>query len=281
MGLSDSHCDSGVETYAGSLAIVGGGRMGEAILAGLISSGVVPAESIVVAEPDSARRESLASEYGIRVVSEGREACEAADIVIVAVKPQVIGEVVAELAESLGEKLTVTIAAGISTARLESSLPSGSAVVRVMPNTPALVGEGMALVSGGSEATADQIDTVVRLFAAVGRAVVVDEKYQDAGTAISGSGPAYFALVVDALARAGVSQGLSREVAESLAVQTMLGTARMIQATGVHPEALIDGVASPGGTTIAALNVLEAGGVRSAFAEAVAAAVRRARELGS
>jgi len=138
-------------------------------------------------------------------------------------------------------------------------------------------------VTGGYKGTLTYSTNVAEnpLNKAIGEAVVVDERYQDAGTAISGSGPAYFALVVDALARAGVSQGLSRSVAQALAVQTMLGTAVMLRDTGVHPEALIDGVASPGGTTIAALNELEAGGVRSAFAEAVAAAVRRAKELGS
>jgi len=150
-----------------------------------------------------------------------------------------------------------------------------------MPNTPALVGAGMALVSGGSEATSDQIDLVWGLFRSIGECVVIDERYQDAGTAISGSGPAYFALVVDAMARAGVAQGLTREVAQQLAVQTMLGTARLLAETGTHPEALIDGVASPGGTTIAALERLEARGVRAAFAEAVAAAVRRSKELGA
>jgi pyrroline-5-carboxylate reductase len=149
-----------------------------------------------------------------------------------------------------------------------------------MPNTPALVGEGMALISAGSEATDTDIETVEALFSAVGRVIVIDERYQDAGTAISGSGPAYFALVVDALARAGVAQGLARGTAQELAVQTMLGTARMIQETGMHPEELIDGVASPGGTTIAAIGALESHGVRAAFGTAVSKAVRRAKELG-
>lgn len=263
------------------LALIGGGRMGEAIVAGLVRSGVVPAAAIVVAEPDASRRSVLAEAYEVSCVERAADAIPGADVVLIAVKPQVFADVVSEVAEQLAGSLVISIAAGISCARIESMLPPGTAVIRVMPNTPALVGEGMALVSGGTEATPAHVDLAVGLFGAVGEARVVEERYQDAGTAISGSGPAYFALVVDALARAGVSQGLSREVAQALAVRTMAGTARLLEETGMHPSALMDGVASPGGTTIAALERLEAGGVRAAFAEAVAAAVRRSRELGS
>jgi pyrroline-5-carboxylate reductase len=149
-----------------------------------------------------------------------------------------------------------------------------------MPNTPAMVGAGMAVVSGGGEAGAEQVETVRALFAKLGAAIAIDERHQNAATAISGSGPAYFALVVDALARAGVAAGLPRTVSQSLAIQTMRGTAELLDATGQHPEALIDGVASPGGTTISAINALEANGVRAAFGEAVRAAVGRAEELG-
>ena len=204
-----------------------------------------------------------------------------ADVALIAVKPQVAETVISALSEKLADTLVVSIIAGFTCAHLESLLPVGTAVVRVMPNTPAMVGEGMAVVSGGNEATDEEVDLVRALFATVGRAVVVAENYQNAATAISGSGPAYFALVVDALARAGVRQGLPRDVAESLAVQTMLGTARLLEESGQHPAALIDGVASPGGTTIAAIERLEAGGLRAAFAEAVAANVKRAEELGS
>jgi pyrroline-5-carboxylate reductase len=202
-------------------------------------------------------------------------------MVLLAVKPQVMDSVVREVSGLVEGALVVSIAAGITTARLETLLPQSSRVVRVMPNTPALVGEGMALVSGGSDASERDVAAVAALFSAIGRAVIIDERYQDAGTAISGSGPAYFALVVDALARAGVAEGLPRATAQQLAVQTMLGTARMLQETDMHPEELIDGVASPGGTTIAAINALEAKGVRAAFAKAVSKAVRRARELGA
>lgn len=263
------------------LAVVGGGRMGEAIVGGLIKDGALDPARITVAEPDAQRRREFTQATGVTCVASGSEAIPDADTVLIAVKPQVIDAVVGELAAGLSGSLVISIAAGISCARLESLLPPGVSVVRVMPNTPALVGEGMALISRGSETTDDQVAIVEALFSSLGVARVLDERSQDAGSAISGSGPAYFALVVDALARAGVAEGLPRKIAEELAVQTMLGTARMLQETDLHPEELIDGVTSPGGTTIAAIGKLEAGGVRAAFSEAVAAAVRRSKELGS
>jgi pyrroline-5-carboxylate reductase len=266
--------------YDGMLAVIGGGRMGEAIVGGLVRSGAVPAARITVAEPSAERRDALTAAFGVRCVDDGSEALPA-DTVILAVKPQVIESVATTLSNALSGSLVVSIAAGITCARLEAVLPGDATVVRVMPNTPALVGEGMSVVSGGTNATTEQTELVLGLFSALGKAIMLDERYQDAATAISGSGPAYFALVIDALARGGVRQGLPRDVAQALAVQTMLGTARLLDGSGMHPEALIDGVTSPGGTTIAAVEALEARAVRSAFAEAVDAAVRRAKELGS
>ena len=266
--------------YSGTLAIIGGGRMGEAIVGGLVRSGALSSDRITVAEPDAARRDSLAAAFQVRTVADGAQALPA-DIALLAVKPQVIDEVVSALSGSLGASLVISIAAGVSCARLEVGLPAGTAVVRVMPNTPALVGEAMSVVSGGSEASAEQVELVRGLFAALGTSLILAERYQDAATAISGSGPAYFALVVDALARGGVRHGLPRDVAQTLATQTMLGTARLLAETGMHPEALVDGVSSPGGTTIAAVEALEARAVRAAFGEAVAAAVQRAKEFGS
>lgn len=265
----------------GELAIIGGGRMGEAIAGGLISSGMLAADAIVIAEPVEVRRVELSAAHGVRCVADAAEAAYGADIVMLAVKPQVIDAVAASIAGELGDALVISIAAGISCARLESHLPTGTAVVRVMPNTPALVHEGMSVISGGSEATAEEVDLVRELFSALGKAVVLDERHQDAATAISGSGPAYVAMVIDSLARAGVRHGLPRQVAEDLALQTVVGTAVLIDRTGQHPEQVIDGVASPGGTTIAAIEALEAGGLRAAFAAAVTAAVKRAKELGT
>lgn len=264
-----------------SLVIIGGGRMGEAIAAGLLASGLLEAEKIAVVEPSEDRRAVFAG-LGIASASDGHELVRQAETLLFAVKPQVIDAVVAHLADDIAPgTLVVSIAAGITTSRLESLLEPGTAVVRVMPNTPAMVGAGMAVVSGGSTATEAQVERVRGLFEAVGDAVVLPEAVQDAATAISGSGPAYVALIVDALADAGVEQGLSREVALRLAVGTFKGTAELLDATGMAPQALIDGVSSPGGTTVAALAAFDAGGLRALVAEAVDAAVRRAKELGS
>ncbi len=255
--------------------------MGEAIIAGLLSSGAVEPGAVAVAEPAAGRREALSAAHGVSCYAGAVEAISGAAIVVLAVKPQVIDTVLESIAPHTGDALVVSIAAGISCARLESALPAGTAVVRVMPNTPAMVGEGMAVVSGGTEASREQTTLVRELFDLLGRAVLIDEHLQNAATAISGSGPAYFALFIDALARAGVNQGLPRTVAEELAVQTMLGTARLIDTSGQHPEQIVDAVASPGGTTFAAIEALESGGLRSSVFAAVDAAVKRAKELGS
>ncbi len=265
----------------GSLVVVGGGRMGEAIVAGLIAAEQFEPAAVTVVEPNTARREALAAAHGVTCVAEAAAVLPGADIVLLAVKPQIIDEVVAGLAPVVGHALVVSIAAGISCARLESLFPGGTAVVRVMPNTPALVRQGMSVVSGGTEATVEHVDFVREVFSVLGDAIVLDERYQDAATAVSGSGPAYVALFIDALTRAGVRHGLPREVAERLAVRTVAGTASLIDTTGQHPEQVIDGVASPGGTTIAGIEALESGGVRAAVSAAVTAAVVRAKELGS
>lgn len=264
----------------GRLAIIGGGRMGEAIAAGLVRSQVLDPASMVVADPDAAKRERLAGEHGVTTAADGLAALEGAHVVIVAVKPQVIDAVLTHLAPGLGDALLVSIAGGVTCARIESVLPAGSRVVRVMPNTPALVGEGMSIISAGTEAGAADVAVVEALFGAVGEVVVLPENLQDACTAISGCGPAYMALFIDALARAGVREGLTRDLAEGLALQTMRGTVELIEATGQHPEEIIDAVSSPGGSTIAAVTELEARGVRAAIASAVRAAVVRSRELG-
>ncbi|MDO9556833.1 MAG: pyrroline-5-carboxylate reductase [Coriobacteriia bacterium] len=263
------------------IAVIGGGRMGEAIVAGLVSAGAASAGDITVVEPDSLRH-AVFTAHGVACVTDGHGAVESADIVIFAVKPQIIDAVVAHVAEDVpAEAIVVSIVAGMSCARLESLLPAGTAVVRVMPNTPAMVGEGMSVLSGGTETTTGQLETVRVLFEALGKAIVLDERHQDAATAISGSGPAYVALFIDALARAGVRQGLSRDVAQLLASQTLRGTVELLERTGKHPEELVDAVSSPGGTTIAAIEALEAGGLRASVSAAVAAAVKRSKELGS
>jgi pyrroline-5-carboxylate reductase len=267
---------------SGRLSIIGGGRMGEAIVAGLVASGTVAPSAIVVAEPDSRRRDTLHAAHGVDCVAGAAEAVSGADTVILAVKPQVMEDVVASMADAIPPlAVVVSIAAGLTSARIASWLAPGTAVVRVMPNTPAMAREGMSIVCKGPGAGDEQVRAVRELFGALGRALILDERHIDAATAISGSGPAYVALFIDALARAGVRHGLTREVAEELAVQTVKGTAVLLEATGQHPEQLIDGVSSPGGTTIAAVERLEALGLRAAVAEAVSAAVARAEELGA
>jgi len=269
-----------MDVLSGRVAVIGGGRMGEAIIAGLVGSGSLAPSQIVVADPTEARRTKLAADHGVAVVADGSAAVPGADTVILAVKPQVIDAVVAALAPALDGAVVVSIAGGVTCARLESMLPAGTPVVRVMPNTPALVGSGMSIVSGGAEATPEQVASVAALFSSVGSVIVLDEDLQDACTAISGCGPAYMALVIDALARAGVSEGLSRDTAQMLALATMRGTVDLIEKTGQHPGAVIDAVSSPGGSTIVAVNELEAHGVRAAFSAAVRAAVNRSREMG-
>jgi len=265
----------------GTLAVVGGGRMGEAIIGGLLSAGSIDAVNVIVAEPLAERRLTLDAAHGIRTTENAAEAAAAGEIVLLAVKPQVIDDVLASIADSVADALVVSIAAGITCAHIESLLPAGTAVVRVMPNTPAMVGEGMSVVSGGSDVTAEQIELVRELFSLLGKSIVLPEKHQDIATAISGSGPAYVALFVDALTRAGVSRGLSRDEAQTLAVQTVRGTAFLLEESGMQPEELVDGVASPGGTTVAAIDALEDNGFGSAVSAAVEAAVKRAKELGA
>lgn len=273
------------------IAIIGGGKMGEAILGGWIASGegaaaALDASSFAVANPGLARREYLHERYGVACVA---EACELqrADMVILAVKPQVMMGVLEGMAQhsayaggSRGP-LFVSIAAGLSTARLEEALPAGSRLVRTMPNTPLLVGEGATGVCAGANATGEDVELVRGLFACLGAAVVVDERDMDAVGAVSGSGPAYVAAMVEALRDAGVAQGLETPLAERLALQTVLGTAKLICQTGQAPEEVRRAVCSPGGTTLAALAAMDEAGFAKVFAVGVDAAVRRSKELGA
>lgn len=264
-----------------SIAIVGGGRMGEALLGGLIASGYAQPADIVVAEPASSRREELGGRYRVTCAERAADVVGEVEVIVLAVKPQVIEPVVREFASAVSVgTLVVSIAAGVTTARLESLLPDTAHVVRVMPNTPAMVGAGMSVVSGGSKVTAEDVERVRAILQTVGEAVVLPESLQDAATAVSGSGPAYVAVFAEALTRAGVKQGLPLDVARKLAIQTLAGTAKLLTETGQHPEDLADAVASPGGTTAAALEALEARGFRAAIADAVDAAAKRSSELG-
>lgn len=258
---------------------IGGGNMAEAIIKGLLAGGV-PAAQLAVSEPLEARRNLLAEKYGIRVTADNALLCEISDTVILAVKPQVAPQVVGNLGAGAAGKLFVSIMAGVKSAVLEGMLGSGARVVRVMPNTPALVLKGASAISRGYNATDDDLILTRRIFDLVGTTCVVDEKLLDAVTGVSGSGPAYVLTFIEALSDAGVKHGLTREVATALAAQTVCGTASLLLETREHPAVLKGNVASPGGTTIAAMHSLDRDGFRGAIINAVDVCVARSKELG-
>lgn len=262
-----------------AIAFVGGGAMGEALVRGILAQGLYAAGEILVSDPLDRRRDYLASEFGIATTAHNRD-CLAAPIVILAVKPNNLDDALGALAPHWPAGATlVSILAGKTLRDLEDHLPAGAAVVRVMPNTPALVGEGIAAYTASAGAGPEQKAAVARLFTAVGEAVELPEAYFDAVTGLSGSGPAYVFLMIEALIEAGVYQGLPRRIARQLVLQTMLGATRMVKETGQHPAELKEQVTSPGGTTAAGLQVLEAAALRSILIQSVNAATRRSAEL--
>jgi pyrroline-5-carboxylate reductase len=263
------------------VAFFGGGNMAEALIKGLIAAGTAKPEQILVTDISSDRLEHLRKTYGIIVQKGNLDAAREAGIILLSVKPQVIEKVLGEIAPAIdGKKLVISIAAGIAIAKIEKVLKDGSRVVRVMPNTPALVLAGAAALAGGKNATADDLALVQSIFNSVGRSVVVDEKLMDAVTGLSGSGPAYVFMIIDALSDAGVKAGLPRQLALELAAQTVYGAAKMVLETKEHPAKLRDMVTSPGGTTIEGLHALEKGRLRATIMNAVEAATARSKELG-
>jgi len=263
----------------GGLAIIGGGKIGEALLSGLIRRG--GREGLVVCERSPDRAAQLQERHGIPAVDLAEGAARARTLLI-AVKPQDIGTLLAGLAVHVdpGRHLVVSVAAGVPTATIEAALPAGTPVVRVMPNTPALVDEGMSVLAAGAHAAESHLDEAEALLAAVGRVRRVPEAQLDAVTALSGSGPAYFFYLVEAMIDAGILLGLPRALAADLIVQTALGAAVMLRDSGEHPVQLREAVTSPGGTTIAAIRELERHGVRAALIAAIEAAHDRSVELG-
>jgi len=262
------------------IAFIGGGNMAEAIIRGLLAAGIA-AELITVAEPVAPRRALLAEKYGIAADGDNSAVAKDAGVVVLAVKPQVAAAVLAQLQETIGkDTLVISIMAGVSCAAIETPLKPGVRVVRVMPNTPALVMEGASALCSGSHAGEDDLALTETLFAQVGTTCRVDETLIDAVTGLSGSGPAYVLAFIEALADGGVKNGLARDASLKLAAQTLLGTARLFLETGEHPASLRDKVTSPGGTTIAGLHALEKGCFRGTVISAVDAAVARSKELG-
>jgi pyrroline-5-carboxylate reductase len=261
------------------IAVLGAGKIGEALLAGLLAAGTAPDE-LVFTERHPERAAELSARHGVAAV-DVPAAAGRSDIVVVAVKPQDIAPVLADLAPALRPNtLVVSLCAGLPTSLFERSLPDGTAVVRVMPNTPMLVGEAMSAVSGGTHATDEQLATVEKMLASVGRVVRVPESQQDAVTALSGSGPAYFFFLVEAMIDAGILLGLPRAVAADLIIQSAFGAAQMMRDSADHPVLLREAVTSPAGTTIAAIRELERHGVRAALIDAIEAARDRSEELG-
>jgi pyrroline-5-carboxylate reductase len=270
--------EKSVETERMRIAILGAGKIGEALLSGLLRSGRAP-EELCFAEQYAERAAEIAARYGIAAVS-SLAAAEAADVVVIAVKPPDVGGLASEIASALRpQTLVVSVAAGLSTTFLEGHLPTGCRVVRVMPNTPMLVGEGMSVIAPGAHASPGDLARAEELLAAVGKVVQLPEAQLDAVTALSGSGPAYVFLLAEAMIDAGVLIGLTRPVATELAVQTVLGSAVMLRDSGDSAAQLREAVTSPGGTTAAALRRLEDRGLRAALSDALEAARDRSREM--
>ncbi len=267
-------------TIARNVALIGAGQMAEALIGGFLESGLLTSSRLRATDPSTERRDLVGRRYGISVGSDNREAAAWADVVILAVKPQALPAVVDDLAAALAGKLVVSIAAGVPLRQIAERLKSDARLIRVMPNAPALLRAGVSALAVGPTVSEEDAQLARRLLEAVGRVVVVSESLMDAVTGLSGSGPAYAFLMIEALADGGVKMGLPRETAVTLAAQTLAGAAKMWIETGEHPGDLKDRVASPGGTTIAGLHELEKGGLRAVLIKAVEAATERSKALG-
>jgi pyrroline-5-carboxylate reductase len=264
------------------LAVVGAGNMGEALVRGLLRSGVISANRVMASVRRAERQSYLASTYGIEALLDNVAAAHEADVIVLAVKPQVLDRVLVDIAPAVkATALVISIAAGVSTANIEGRLAAGVRVCRAMPNTPALVDAAATAIAGGAHAGPEDLSSVRAIFEAVGKVIEVEEGLLDAVTGLSGSGPAYVFMIIEALSDAGVKVGLPRYQAQALAAQTVLGSAKLLIETGEHPGVLKDKVTSPGGTAIAGLHTLEEGGLRTTLINAVVSATMRSRELGS
>jgi len=263
------------------IGVVGTGKIGAAIARGVIRAGLATKESVMASDVSDVLRQAIAQELGVKATANNGELCDFADIVILAVKPQIVDSVAKEIAGKLGRtKLLVSVAAGVPLSRIEANLSQGARVVRVMPNIPCVVGAGAAGFAGGSHATATDLEKVGAILNSFGIGLPVEEKYLDAVTGLSGSGPAYVFLFMEALADGGVQVGLARDVALKLAMQTVYGAARMALESNKHLSELKDEVTSPGGTTIAGLYAMEQKGFRGTVIDAVVSATKRSQELG-
>ncbi|MEK6764651.1 MAG: pyrroline-5-carboxylate reductase [Planctomycetota bacterium] len=263
------------------IGFIGGGKMGEALIKGVLRAKLSSADKIIVSDVDKKRCQILEEDTGIKTTQENKKVTSSSDVMILAVKPNVMGSILEELKSDITPKhLVVSIAAGIPLDFIESFLNEGCRAVRVMPNTPCLVGETAAGYALGKNATRHDGELVGQILNAVGKSFLLEEKYLDAVTGLSGSGPAFIYMVIDALADGGVKMGLPREVSTKLAAQTAFGAAKMVLESGMHIGELKDFVTSPGGTTIEGLHALEKGGLRNALINAVEVATKKSKRLG-
>ena len=262
------------------LALIGVGKMGEGLLSALLQSQMLPAARLEATDVHQARTDYLAAQYGIKAHTNNRRAVKGANLVLVALKPQQVKAVLREVKSVFAkDALLISVAASVTTSLLERELGHTARVVRAMPNTPCLIRQGMTALARGKHATEEDIIIAQSIFAAMGRTVVVDEKYMDAITALSGSGPAYVYMIIESLAEAGVKLGLPRDLSTELSSQTLLGASALVLHTGEHPAKLKDAVTTPAGCTIDGLLELEEGGLRVTLIKAVVRAAARARQL--
>jgi pyrroline-5-carboxylate reductase len=264
------------------IALIGAGNMAEALVAGMLKAGVAKAGQLYATDILPERRTHLQGRYQIKTGADNREAAAWGDVLILAVEPQILDEVIRLTAQSIKkDALIISVAAGYPIRSLAALLPPGTRIIRAMPNTPTSVGSGVTALALGPGVTQTDAETARAIFESVGTVATIEERLMDAVTGLSGSGPAYVYLIIEALADGGVKAGLPRQTAQLLAAQTVLGAARMVVESGEHPATLKDRVASPGGTTIAGLYQLEEGRLRATLINAVEAACRRSKELGS
>lgn len=264
------------------LAVIGAGKLGETVLSGLFEAGIVRAEEVVVTAAHQERLDALKRRFAVRGTLSNAEAASQADVLLLCVKPNVVGRVVEEMAPALGaDHLVVSAAASVTAAFIESRLAASVPVVRAMPNTPSRIRKGMTGLAAGAHARPEHLELARSLFDAVGRTVVVDERHLDAITGLSASGPAFIYIVIESLAEGGVKVGLPRDVATELAAQTVLGAGAMVLETGEHPARLKDSVTTPAGCTIDGILELEDGGLRVTLIKAIVKATERARGLAA
>lgn len=264
-----------------TIGFIGAGKMATAIIKGLLSSGVFDKEHVVVSEPNEEFAKKTEKELGIKIVRNNREAVSQADIILLAVKPFVVKDVLTEIEDKIDDsKLIITIAAGITTAKIEEILEKKARIIKVMPNTPSLVGEGMSAVCQGKHASQEDFECVIKIFESVGKVVKATEDQIDAVTGVSGSGPAFYYYIINEIAKAGEKLGLDYETALTLSAQTALGSAKMILETGVDPQQLITNVTTPGGTTAEGNKVLNESNISDILFETVEKTAEKSALMG-